>query len=82
MALFCTGNDPHTEDVFGCPDWESSLRPEDLGVIPWNRSRVVCVGCLEDILEVERQTEADMFERYGYPEDAMDTEVTPWYAHN
>jgi hypothetical protein len=42
---------------------------------------VVCVGCLEDALEAEKQLQAEKYELYGYPEDARDTAVTPWWEY-
>ena len=77
MELYCTGN-----GSLECLNWETPLRPEDRGILPWDRTKVVCVGCLEDALEAEEQLQAEKYELYGYPEDALDTAVTPWYAHN
>ena len=76
MELYCTGNGSEE-----CLDWETPMRPADRGIIPWDRSRVVCVGCLEEVLEAEKQLQAEEFEVNGYPEDARDTAVTPWYAY-
>ena len=79
MELYCEGT-----DLRECLDWETPLRPEDRRILPWDRTKtkVVCVGCLEDALEAEKQRQAEEYELNGYPEDALDTAVTPWYAHN
>jgi hypothetical protein len=78
MELYCTGNGSEE-----CLDWEAPMRPEDRGIIPWDRSRVVCVGCLEDALEAEKQLQAEEYEldADNYWTDARDIAVTPWYAY-
>ena len=77
MELYCTGNGGEE-----CLDWATPMRPADRGIIPWDRSRVVCVGCLEDVLEAEKRLQAEEYELYGYSEDARDIAVTSWYAYH